>query len=44
MQAHSVEPRCAAHPTRYAVEMNQGWFARNSVVPGTQVLNISKQP
>ena len=44
MQAHSLEPRCAAQPTRYAVEMNQGWFARNNVVPGTQVLNISKQP
>jgi uncharacterized protein len=27
-------PHCAAKPVRYALEMNQGWFAKRGVKPG----------
>ena len=29
---------CPAQPYRYAIEMNQGWFARNNVAVGTRIL------
>jgi hypothetical protein len=28
---------CAAEPVRYALEMNQGWFAKRGLKPGTRL-------
>lgn len=34
MQPQSLDSHCSARPVRYALEMNQGWFARRAVGPG----------
>lgn len=40
MQAQTLNTHCANTPVRYALEMNQGWFARQNINVGTQILNI----
>ncbi|MGK9065716.1 DUF192 domain-containing protein [Stutzerimonas chloritidismutans] len=35
--------RCSSEPARYALEVNQGWFERNGIEPGEQVLGIPEQ-
>lgn len=35
MQPHDLTSHCAAAPVRYALEVNQGWFARRDIVPGS---------
>jgi uncharacterized membrane protein (UPF0127 family) len=37
MRPQSDESHCSARPVRYALEMNQGWFARRGVKPGTRI-------
>ncbi len=37
MQPQSDESHCSAKPVRYALEMNQGWFAKRGVKPGTRI-------
>ncbi|HMM86503.1 MAG: DUF192 domain-containing protein [Gammaproteobacteria bacterium] len=34
MQPQSLDSHCSARPVRYALEMNQGWFARRAIGPG----------
>ncbi|MGA1325362.1 MAG: DUF192 domain-containing protein [Rubrivivax sp.] len=34
MQPRSEQSHCATRPVRYALEMNQGWFAKRAVGPG----------
>lgn len=34
MQPQSDESHCSAKPVRYALEMNQGWFAKRGIKPG----------
>ncbi|NWG75912.1 MAG: DUF192 domain-containing protein [Rubrivivax sp.] len=34
MQPQSLDSHCSARPVRYALEMNQGWFARRAIKPG----------
>jgi uncharacterized membrane protein (UPF0127 family) len=34
MQPQSEQSHCAAEPVRYALEMNQGWFAKRGIKPG----------
>jgi uncharacterized membrane protein (UPF0127 family) len=34
MQPQSVESHCSAEPVRFALEMNQGWFAKRGIKPG----------
>jgi uncharacterized membrane protein (UPF0127 family) len=34
MQPRTEESHCAKKPVRYALEMNQGWFARRGIGPG----------
>jgi uncharacterized protein len=36
MQPQSDDSHCSAKPVRYALEMNQGWFAKRGVKPGTR--------
>ena len=34
MQPQTLDSHCSAKPVRYALEMNQGWFAKRGVKPG----------
>lgn len=34
MQPQSLDSHCSARPVRYALEVNQGWFARRAIGPG----------
>jgi uncharacterized protein len=34
MQPQSQESHCSTQPVRYALEMNQGWFAKRGIKPG----------
>ena len=42
MQPHSEQSHCAAHPARYALEMNKGWFAQRGIKPGTRLRGLEK--
>jgi hypothetical protein len=44
MQPQTDEPHCAVAPARYALEMNQGWFAKRGVKAGTKIGGIEKAP
>ena len=37
MQPQTTESHCSAQPVRYALEMNQGWFARRGVKSGSKL-------
>jgi uncharacterized protein len=37
MKPQSDESHCSAKPVRYALEMNQGWFAKRGVKPGSKI-------
>ena len=37
MQPQTTESHCSAQPVRYALEMNQGWFAKRGVKPGSRL-------
>ena len=37
MQPQTLDSHCSAKPVRYALEMNQGWFAKRGVKAGTQL-------
>jgi hypothetical protein len=35
---------CATKPARFALEMNQGWFARRGLAAGTRIQGIERAP
>ena len=37
MKPQSDDSHCSAKPVRYVLEMNQGWFAKRGVKPGTRI-------
>jgi uncharacterized protein len=37
MKPQSDESHCSARPVRFALEMNQGWFAKRGIKPGTRI-------
>ena len=37
MKPKSTDSHCAAKPVRFALEMNQGWFARRGIKPGMRL-------
>ncbi|MEO8123117.1 MAG: DUF192 domain-containing protein [Burkholderiales bacterium] len=37
MKPQSTDSHCADKPVRYALEMNQGWFAKRGIKPGTRL-------
>jgi len=37
MQPQNDASHCSAKPVRFALEMNQGWFAKRGVKPGTRI-------
>ena len=40
MQPQDEATHCASRPVRYALEMNQGWFKRRGIGPGTHIDGI----
>lgn len=42
MQPHSEQSHCAGRPARYALEMNQGWFAQRGIKPGAKLRGLEK--
>jgi len=44
MQPQTENSHCAAKPARYALEMNQGWFAARGVKPGAKISGLDKAP
>jgi uncharacterized membrane protein (UPF0127 family) len=42
MQPQSEDQHCSAGPVRYALEMNQGWFASKRIRPGAVIIGIEK--
>lgn len=43
MQPRTLDSHCAKKPARYALEMNQGWFRKRNIKPGTAVDGLPKQ-
>jgi uncharacterized membrane protein (UPF0127 family) len=39
MQPYSLYKHCPNEPVRYALEMNQGWFAKKNINVGTRIIN-----
>ncbi|HEY0821386.1 MAG TPA: DUF192 domain-containing protein [Rhizobacter sp.] len=37
MKPHSLDSHCSAQPVRYVLEMNQGWFAKRGIKPGSKL-------
>jgi uncharacterized membrane protein (UPF0127 family) len=37
MKPQSLDSHCSAKPVRYVLEMNQGWFAKRGIKPGTKL-------
>jgi uncharacterized protein len=44
MQPQTEDSHCAARPARYALEMNQGWFAAKGITPGAKISGLEKAP
>jgi hypothetical protein len=44
MQPQNETSHCAAQPARFALEMNQGWFAQKGIKPGTKIGGLDKAP
>jgi hypothetical protein len=38
MQPRSEQSHCSKAPVRYALEMNQGWFAKRGIKPGSRIV------
>ena len=37
MKPQTIDSHCSAKPVRYVLEMNQGWFAKKGIKPGTKI-------
>ena len=44
MQPHSEDNHCASAPARFALEMNQGWFAGKGIRGGQKIGGLDKAP
>ena len=42
MQPRSEQSHCASRPARYALEMNQGWFAQRGIKAGAKLRGLEK--
>ena len=42
MQPQTEQSHCSSGPARYALEMNQGWFAQRGIKPGTKLGGLEK--
>ncbi len=44
MQPLNEDSHCASGPARFALEMNQGWFAAKGIKAGAKISGIEKAP
>lgn len=44
MTPHTEDSHCAAAPARFALEMNQGWFAARRLAPGMPIRGTDRLP
>jgi uncharacterized membrane protein (UPF0127 family) len=44
MKPHTQDTHAAAKPAKYALEMNQGWFAKRGIKPGARIEGIERAP
>lgn len=44
MQPRTENNHCAAHPARFALEMNLGWFKNRGLGAGATITGINKAP
>jgi uncharacterized membrane protein (UPF0127 family) len=44
MQPQTETNHCAKKPARYALEMNQGWFAQRGIKPGARLGGLERLP
>lgn len=44
MQPLTETSHCAKRPSKYALEMNQGWFASRGLKPGLKIGGLDKAP
>jgi uncharacterized membrane protein (UPF0127 family) len=44
MHPNTEDVHCAAEPVRYALEMNNNWFRKNGIPPGSRIGGLEKAP
>jgi uncharacterized membrane protein (UPF0127 family) len=44
MQPQTETSHCSKKPARYALEMNQGWFAQRGIKPGAKLGGLERLP
>ena len=44
MKPQTTDPHPSSRPARYALEMNQGWFAKRGIKAGAKVEGVDKAP
>jgi uncharacterized membrane protein (UPF0127 family) len=44
MKARALDSHCSAKPVRFALEMNQGWFAKRGIKPGFKLQGAPFRP
>jgi uncharacterized membrane protein (UPF0127 family) len=44
MQPHTRDTHAAAKPAKFALEVNQGWFAKRGVKPGARIEGLERVP
>jgi len=44
MKPHTQDTHPAAKPAKYALEMNQGWFAKRGIKPGARIEGLEHVP
>ncbi len=44
MKPLTTEPHGSARAAKYALEMNQGWFAKRGIMPGARIGGLAKAP
>ena len=44
MKPHTQDTHPAAKPAQYALEMNQGWFAKRGIKPGARIEGLERAP
>ncbi len=44
MKAQTLESHCSKKPVRFALEMNQGWFDKRGIKPGTKIAGAPFRP
>ena len=44
MRPHTRDTHAAAKPAKYALEVNQGWFAKRGIKPGSRIEGLEHAP